>query len=90
MFAAVYGFTGVARALPDGGANPNIVPTDDTGWTALIAAACRGHAEVTQLLLDRGADAAATDKTGGTALACARDNRHADVVSILRTQKRKR
>lgn len=84
MFPSSYGFIGVARALLDAGADVNVVPTDDTRWTALMAAACAGRADVTQLLLERGADSALKDSKGRTALACARNNDHSDVVKILR------
>jgi uncharacterized protein len=86
MFASSYGFTAVARALLDGGADPNVVPADRTRWTALMAAACAGRADVTQLLLERGANAALKAANGQTPLACARGNDHADVVKILRAR----
>jgi ankyrin repeat protein len=83
MFASSYGFIGVAQALLDGGADTNVVPTDQTRWTALMAAACAGRADVIRLLLERGADAALRDSNGQTPLACARSNRHSEVVKIL-------
>ncbi len=45
MFAAGYGFLSIAQALLENGADANIVPNDDTGWPALIAAADAGHEE---------------------------------------------
>jgi ankyrin repeat protein len=87
MFPSSYGFIGVVRVLLDGGADVNVVPTDETRWTALMAAACAGRADVTQLLLERGADARLTDSKGTTPLACARNNDHSDVVKVLRAHR---
>jgi ankyrin repeat protein len=83
MFASVYGFLDLATWLLDAGADPNVVPTDDTGWPALIAAAQRGHSDVVALLLAHGADPGVRDLEGKTALDRARTERHRDVVRLL-------
>jgi hypothetical protein len=46
---------------------------DISGKTALIFAACFGHAECLELLIKAGADLSAKDHEGKTALACARN-----------------
>ena len=52
------------RELLDGGADPNF--RDSDGRTALHIAACEGYAEVVELLLQRGAEAAVEDQWGST------------------------
>jgi hypothetical protein len=83
MFASIYGFVDLATWLLDAGANPNIVPMDDMGWPALIAAAQRGHTDVVTVLLHHGADAGVRDLQGRTALDWAKAERHRDVVRVL-------
>jgi ankyrin repeat protein len=84
MFAASYGLADVAAELLDHKADPNAIATDETGWTALFAAACGGHSTVARLLLSRGADAAIKDRKGKTALACAEERGHSEVARALR------
>ncbi len=83
MFAAGYGFLSIAQALLDNGADANIVPNDDTGWPALIAAADAGHADLVALLLAHGADRTVRDKNGSTALIHAEEHRRRAVVRVL-------
>ncbi|XP_062206857.1 integrin-linked protein kinase 1-like isoform X2 [Phragmites australis] len=52
------------RDLLDAGADPNF--RDSDGRTALHIAACEGHTEIAELLLQRGAEAAAEDQWGST------------------------
>jgi ankyrin repeat protein len=54
------------------------------GFTALMIAAGKGHAEVAQVLLQGGAKVDAVDKDGGTALMYAAQNGHKEVVKILK------
>ena len=84
MFASSYGDVAIADMLLDKGANPNVVPRDETGWTALMAAAAKGHSRVVQLLLERGADTSVHDKNGQTAGALAEVNDHSESARILR------
>jgi len=67
MFAASYGYDSIVRELLYEYADPNIVPTDGQGWTALMAAAHANHIETMRILLDGGADASLRDEHGNTA-----------------------
>lgn len=59
------------RRLLDLGGQVNAV--DDRGWSALMIAAERGHAEVAALLLEQGADPAIAGKDGRRAADLAKD-----------------
>ena len=59
---------------------PNIVPNDHSGWTALMAAAARGHTNTVALLLQNGADPNIRSKDGRTAIELARAEGHSEVV----------
>ena len=83
MFAVIYGQNDIVARLLAAGANPDLVPFDQSGWTALIAAAARGHARTVQLLLQSGADPNIRARNGQTALELARSEGHEDVVRIL-------
>jgi hypothetical protein len=88
--AALLGDTAAVRLLIDFGANPS-APDATLAQTPLHYAAEHGLAPAAQMLLARGADAAARDKLGRTALALAeagsaRSPGHAAVVALLRTQ----
>ena len=64
MYLAHEGSVEGIRELLDGGADPNF--RDSDGRTALHIAACEGYAEVVELLLQRGAEAAVEDQWGST------------------------
>jgi ankyrin repeat protein len=66
MLAAGNGHSGVVRALARAGAAVDEVEIT-RGWTALIWAAKRGHADTVELLLALGADAGVRDKQGRSA-----------------------
>ena len=70
----------VAKLL-DRGADVNA--GDSHGFTALMAAAVEGHAEVVALLLDRGAAVDAKDNDGKNAMIGAALAGHAAVIEIL-------
>lgn len=84
MFASSYGHTKIVKKLLAHDADPNIVPTDKTGWSALIAAAHAGHRKTVRILLDNGADATIRDKAGETALRHAEVQGHSKIVSLLK------
>ncbi|MCY4188296.1 MAG: ankyrin repeat domain-containing protein, partial [Bryobacterales bacterium] len=54
------------------------------GYTALMFAAAEGHADIVQMLLDKGADPDLRDTDGESALKFASDKRHQDVIDVLR------
>lgn len=64
MYLAHEGSAEGIRELLDGGVDPNF--RDSDGRTALHIAACEGHAEVVELLLQSGAEAAVEDQWGST------------------------
>ena len=71
MFAASYGSVPITETLLRNGANPNVVPNDNEGKTALMAAASKGHKEVVELLLQYNADPNLRNKKSQTALSYA-------------------
>jgi ankyrin repeat protein len=75
-----------ARAAIDGGQEFNTVRDSKGSRTGLIWAACRGHVEVVDLLLEKGDDVNAMDEDGQTALYWACRNGHAGVIRSLLTQ----
>ena len=83
LFAAVQDSDLAAvRAALDAGTDVDAV--NDYGSTALFFAADRGSAEITRLLLERGADPNAEDTFyGATPLVWAMSNGHADIAVIL-------
>ena len=58
----------VIKMLLDKGANVNYIANPESGMTALMFAAFKGHADIVKILLDKGADVNATGKDGMTAL----------------------
>lgn len=84
MFASSYGFTPIVKELLTHGADPNIVPNDQAGWTALMVASRAGHVATVQTLLDGSAKVAIRDKNGDTALALAEAQGHSEVVRLLK------
>lgn len=71
----------VADMLLKGGADINAV--DDSGATALSAAAIKNNRRVVELFLARGADVNVADKQGETPLAAARRLQNSDMEQIL-------
>jgi ankyrin repeat protein len=56
---------------------------DERALTPLMLAALGGYSEVVELLLARGANAAATGRGGATARSLAEANGHAPIVRML-------
>jgi ankyrin repeat protein len=83
MFASSYGYVPIVTMLLAKGAGVNRVPDDENGWTALMAAAYNGHAEVALLLLKSGANHSILDKRGKTALALAEMRGQTAVIKVL-------
>ena len=61
----------------------DVKATTAEDWTALHAAADKGHIEVVNLLLTHGADPVAKGKHGRTALHAAAEKGHIDVAKVL-------
>ena len=70
------------RALLNAGVNPNAAVRDDS-WTALMIAATEDHLDITQMLLDAGANPNATKDNGVTALGLAVATENLEVVNAL-------
>ena len=65
-------------------ANPELVSMKDrSGKTPLHSAAAKGHKNVADLLLAKGADVNAKDNAGLTPLHCAAANEHKNVAELL-------
>lgn len=62
--AAANGYISVAEFLLDNGANPNIC--DNDSWHPVHSAACWGHPEILDMLVQHGADVKAETKIGET------------------------
>ena len=84
MFASIYGYYSIAKELLARGADPNILPNDNTGWTALIAAVNKGNVEIVKLLVEYGSHVNIKDREGKTALKQAEEQGNLDIVRILR------
>jgi len=84
MFSSKYGLLGIVDNLLRHGADPNVIPKDDSSATALIAAAVEGHQEVVKLLLRFGADATIKDSKGMTAQMWADKQHHTEIVDLLK------
>ena len=70
--------------LPDllhGGANINAA--DQDGYTALLAASERGHADAVNFLLSQGAHINARNKAGNTSMALAAIDGHEAVIPFV-------
>jgi ankyrin repeat protein len=82
LTASLHGKKDIVEQLLLFGANIN-VHYDDTGETPLILAARRGHTEIVQLLIQRGADLKQEDHDKKNALDYARAYKKENVVTIL-------
>jgi ankyrin repeat protein len=80
MFAAWYGNKDISGVLLERGADSNIIPNDDEGMTALIAATQKGYKDIVILLLEHGANPLLKDKKGKTAIAYA----NVEIKQLLR------
>jgi ankyrin repeat protein len=56
---------------------------DESGATALVAAACAGHAAAAATLADSGADIDSANSDGQSGLYCAARQNHTNVVTAL-------
>jgi ankyrin repeat protein len=83
MFAANYGYTEIVDMLTKAGADVNVEATDKERKSALIAAACNGHAGTVAVLLRLGAHAEAVDADGFNALAHASLDGKLEVMRAL-------
>lgn len=70
------------RELIQTGSHPDGYKNKD-GWTALIWASCKGHAEVVKFLLDNGANPDVQGFDGWSALLWASHNGYAQVAAML-------
>jgi len=65
-------------------AKPSIIDEqDESGWTALLWAAYKGHSDTVKVLIDAGAYLKHRDSNGRTALDLAREEGHQEVMEIL-------
>jgi len=81
VIAAKAGNSNAVKIEIEAGVNINTQDLD--GYTALIWAACFGHADVCQLLLEHDADANLCTEEGWTALHAAENNQQWNVVALL-------
>ena len=81
--ASRYGDVCRVRELLDGGIDQNIHPGMPRGWSPLMYAAWRGHGEIVQLLIERGADVNFECGDGFTAVTLAAKKRFWEVVKLL-------
>ena len=72
----------MVQLLLNGGADPNGASTGN-GRTPLHFAAYRGHKDVVQILLDKGADPSRTDNSGCTPLSLAHHLGKNEIVNML-------
>ena len=77
---ALFGDVAEVRRLLDVGANPNAA---DDGFTALMWATYKGHAEIAEILLAAGANPNAAKDDGATALMPATFFGHTEIVNML-------
>jgi ankyrin repeat protein len=80
MFAAWYHNNELVAMLLKAGADPNIIPTDTDGMTALIASTRKGYKDTVDILLKGGADLNIKDRHGKSALGYA----NSDIAQLLK------
>lgn len=80
--ASFYNSEDIIDILLEAGADLN-ARNNTHGWTALHAAASKGHLGIVRRLLDAGADPIPVDSYGKPPASYARDNLHEDVVNEL-------
>ncbi len=73
----------VTRLIDEGAQLDGAVIEDETAYTALHRAAIRGHRDIAELLLERGANVEARDFSGARPLHFAVENGHQDIVELL-------
>ena len=92
-FAARLGAVVTMRVLIEGQPTPEtrrayVNSVNIGGWTALMHASCRGHADVVAYLLNEcGADQKLKNNLGRTALDIAREGNHTPVVRLLKPKR---
>jgi len=82
QFACYGGFKNTEIFL-DAGADVNFMCEEKWNVTPLMYACLKGHRDVAQTLLDRGADMGMVDDSKESALHCASGNGHLDTVKLL-------
>lgn len=82
--AAASGDLAEVQRLLDRGASVDAYCIDYQ-FPALVGAAARGHVEVVELLLRRGANPSLRNSDGRSALRLARENGHKEVLELLET-----
>jgi uncharacterized protein len=82
MAVAVKGYTDLAQALLNRGANPNV--TDEKGTTALMYAVQFRNVAFVQLLLKHNADKTLRDKNGKTAFEFAVFSGNEEIINLLK------
>lgn len=81
--AACRGLTCEVRSILVSRDSFDLNSTDRIGWTALIAAASRGHSQILEMLMRGGADVNARTFSGRTALMVASEYGYAEAVRVL-------
>lgn len=84
-FASYFGLDHIVGQLLNEGGDPNVC--DSLGTTPLIYACARGHAQVTQILLEAGALAHFIDRRGSTALLGSVKDRHFELTQRILQEK---
>jgi ankyrin repeat protein len=75
------GKSAILRKLVAAGVPPDLA--NESGYTALMGAARKGHVEAARTLIELGASVNAREQSGKTALSEAREHAHDEVVALL-------